>query len=352
MKYTDTFWRIFEYKVLVDYERAKKFVNEKQIPLPRFSNMYITSSCNQNCQYCEYKEENKKSVVMATDRVLKNIDQVYELGVRAIDFCGGGEPTLHRDLGKILKYCRQKGIVTGLFTNLAFRNQSLLEAIIENCSYIRISLDTYDEKKYMLIRRPRNENASFRQVMSNLRALVKLKKQKKKDIIIGTKMLITRFNHTEIEDFIKKSVKLKVDSVQFKKVSLYDELYISANAVSEMEKDFSIYKKKYGNKIDILQNFADLRLKVRCFMNINHIFIDAFGDVYLCCYYLRRKKRHKLGNIYNSRLRDIWFSDRHWRVAKNADIRECNRMDCRWIKFNNLMQDYIYEDRLCQLDFV
>jgi radical SAM protein with 4Fe4S-binding SPASM domain len=86
-------------------------------------------------------------------------------------------------------------------------------------------------------------------------------------------------------------------------------------------------------------------------MHTNHIFIDAFGDVYLCCYYLRRKKEHKLGNVYKKPIRDIWFSKRHLAIAKKIRIKECNQMDCRWIKFNNLMKDFIYEDNLRQLDF-
>lgn len=352
INYTNNFWRAFDFKILADYERAKMFVHDGKIPQPRFSNMYITSFCNQNCRYCEYSLENKKGIIMPTKMVLKNIDEVYALGVRAIDFCGGGEPLLHPDSGKILNYARKKKIALGLFTNLAFRNDKILKTIVNSCSYIRISLDTFDEKNYNLIRRPCSPNESFRVVIKNIRKLVKLKKRYDSDIIIGTKMLINRFNYKEIEDFIKQSIKIGADNIQFKKVSLSKDLYISPRIHRSIEDEFVKLKTKYGNAIDILQNCQDSKLKIRCFMHVNHIFIDAFGDVYLCCYYLRRKKKHKLGNIYEKSIKDIWFSRRHWEVARHTQIKECNRMDCRWIKFNNLMKDFIYDDKLRQLDFV
>ncbi|MDP2933351.1 MAG: SPASM domain-containing protein, partial [bacterium] len=79
---------------------------------------------------------------------------------------------------------------------------------------------------------------------------------------------------------------------------------------------------------------------------------DAFGDVYLCCYYLRRKKTHWLGNVYKNPLKDIWFGQRHMKVARHTRVAECNKMDCRWIGFNNRMKPFVYDDRLRQLDFV
>jgi len=352
MNYSDTFWKAFDYKILVDYERAKMFVHEKKMPAPRFSNMYITSSCNQNCQYCEYNEENQKRIITPVERVFRNIDEVNDLGVTAIDFCGGGEPTLHPALDRILNYCHEKNIVVGLFTNLALKKDKLLEAIVDCCSYIRISLDTYNEEKYNLIRRPKSSNCSFSTVMDNLKKLVKLKHKHKSNIIIGSKALLTKFNYKEIEEFIKRSIDLGIDTVQFKKVSLFDDLYVTPQIERAIEDKFSDLKARYSDSIDILLSFKNLVLNVRCFMHINHIFIDAFGDVYLCCYYLRRKSEHRIGNIYEKTMREIWYGKKHWDVAYNTKIEECNRMDCRWIKYNNLMKPFVYEDKLRQLDFV
>ena len=175
--YDEIFWKPFEFKTLIDYEKAKEFVHDKKMPTPRFSNMYITSFCSQNCEYCEYGDENKKGGFMPTERILKNIDEVYELGVRAIDFCGGGEPLLHPDIIKILEHCNKKKIVIGLYTNFAIKNDKLLKTITENCSYIRVSLDTFNNETYNSIRRPKHTKYSFSQVEENFKRIIKLKKQ-------------------------------------------------------------------------------------------------------------------------------------------------------------------------------
>lgn len=352
MNYSDTFWKVFEHKILVDYERAKQFVHDKQMPAPRFSNMYITSSCNQNCQYCEYSQENQRRIITPTERVIKSIEELRELGVRSIDFCGGGEPTLHPALARILHRCRALDIVVGLFTNLAVKNDKLLEAIILCCSYVRISIDTYNNEQYNLIRRPRAVASNLATVVRNIDKLVQYKRKYKANIILGSKALITKFNSNEIEDFIKKSIDHGLDAVQYKKASLYDNLCVPQNEMAMVEKRMQELKQKYSKHIDILFNIENLVLHRQCFMHINHIFIDAFGDVYLCCYYLRRKAGHRIGNIYKNTIRDIWHGKRHREVARSTRIEECNQMDCRWIKYNNMMRPLVYEDKLRQLDFV
>ena len=111
---------------------------------------------------------------------------------------------------------------------------------------------------------------------------------------------------------------------------------------------------KRGDKIDIFYGFlgaGDLELKTQCFMHINHIFIDCSGDVYLCCHYLDKKKDLKIGNIHKASLKKIWFSKRHMQVAKGTKIHECNKVDCRWIKYNNYMEPFL-SDKNRPLDFI
>ena len=51
-------------------------------------------------------------------------------------------------------------------------------------------------------------------------------------------------------------------------------------------------------------------------------------------------------------IREIWHGPRHREVALNTEVGECDRMDCRWIGYNNFMKPFVHDDRLRQLDFV
>ena len=140
-------WKTFDYRILIDYERIKDFTLHGRMPNPRFAIMYLTSFCNLKCKYCEYAQENLGGF-MPTKRVLQTIDELKALGVEAIEFCGGGEPLLHPDLEEILNYCKESNIVVGIFTNFTPGNKNLLETIVQTCSYLRVSMDTFDRNEY------------------------------------------------------------------------------------------------------------------------------------------------------------------------------------------------------------
>ena len=339
-------------RILIDYERAK-MLKEGKMPNPRFAILYISNSCNQNCQYCEYVEENKGGF-LPTKKALDIINQLADLGIKAVEFSGGGEPLIHPDIIKILNYCKEKDIVVGVISNLSTKNDKLMETIINVCSYIRASTDSFDPTRYNEIRRPKMKECSFSQLESNLKKLVKLKKSTGSGINIGVKRVISKLNHDKMEDFIKGAIRLGVDNVQFKKVYLNKDLEIGNSDEFSIEKisgQLTELKKKYEKEIDIFFGFYDLKLQCRCFMNINHIFIDAHGDVYLCCHYLKDKESLKLGSTSDQSIKDIWFSKRHWEVIKNTKPEECNKVDCRWIKYTNLMKPFV-DDNERQLDFI
>lgn len=346
------FSEILKNRILIDYERAKMF-KRGVMPNPRFAVLYISNSCNQNCQYCEYTEENKGGF-LATEKVLDIINQLVDLGVTAIEFSGGGEPLIHPDIIKILNYCKEKDIAVGIISNFAAKNDKLMETIVDTCSYVRASLDSFDPDKYNTIRRPKTKECSFSQVEDNLKKLVELKKNTGSGINIGVKRVISKLNYDKMEDFIKGAIGLGVDNVQFKKVYLRKDLEIGNSnefSIEEMTKQLTELKEKYKKKIDIFFGFYNLKLECRCFMNINHVFVDAYGDMYLCCHYLNRKKDIKLGSTFDKSIKDIWFSERHWEAIKNTKIEECNEVDCRWIKYTNLMKPFIDDDKR-PLDFI
>ena len=83
---------------------------------PFYVNLVINSRCNLKCAYCFGAYSSRKSPDWKLDELKKLIDDLYERGTRYI-LVQGGEPLLHRDLGKIFSYIDSRGIVTGLVTN-------------------------------------------------------------------------------------------------------------------------------------------------------------------------------------------------------------------------------------------
>lgn len=88
-------------------------------PYPFYVNLVINSRCNLRCAYCFGRYSSRKTPDWDYQDLTKLIDQLHELGTRYI-LIQGGEPLLHQDLGKIIRYIDDKGIVVALVTNGQF----------------------------------------------------------------------------------------------------------------------------------------------------------------------------------------------------------------------------------------
>lgn len=88
-------------------------------PYPFYVNLVINSRCNLKCAYCFGRYSSRKTPDWGYRELERLIDDLYERGTRYI-LIQGGEPLLHKDLGKIFRYIDRKGIVVALVTNGQF----------------------------------------------------------------------------------------------------------------------------------------------------------------------------------------------------------------------------------------
>lgn len=102
-------------KLLWHSDRVKNWLEEKKIS-PILIEIALTGYCNANCPWCFFDKQ-KDSERIDTEVMLKTIDALADAGVRAINWTGGGEPTLHPDFDKFVRLVAEKKIRQGLFTN-------------------------------------------------------------------------------------------------------------------------------------------------------------------------------------------------------------------------------------------
>lgn len=100
----------------------------------------ITTRCNKNCKYCDIR--NTKIKELETGRVLSLIDELSRLGTKIIHFTGG-EPLLREDIGTIIDYCSERGILTSINSNGSLMAQRIQE--LKNLNLAGLSLDGPEE---------------------------------------------------------------------------------------------------------------------------------------------------------------------------------------------------------------
>lgn len=107
----------------------------KKIPITvTFS---CTHRCNLVCVHCQAENSNTEKDI-PSGRFLELIDEIADAGAVRIGFTGG-EPLIRNDIGKALRRCKERGIITSLVTN-GFLVYKYIEDL-KNLSLLFVSLD-------------------------------------------------------------------------------------------------------------------------------------------------------------------------------------------------------------------
>lgn len=316
------------------------------MPEPRMALIYPSRICNHNCYYCSDRWDNKKvNSFMDPEQFLKLPKRIKDLGAESIELCGGGEPLLHPNIKEFIKEAAKQGLKLASLTNGTMIKDELLELVVNNFSYFRVSMDSFNPEIHKKIRRPKAACYELPAVLENVKNAIELKKKLGKSIQIGLKINVAFENADDIYDSIKKAVEMGADSIQIKIARNADEGEAPVEKVNKVREQIERGKRDFSDKIVILGNIDKYNIDHRCWMAPAHIFIDTNGDVRICCYFQFREKEHTFGNAFESSLEEIWYGKKHFEVMQNIDIEECNKWDCKYFNFNKFLKEAVAEDQ-------
>ncbi|MFH1510282.1 MAG: radical SAM protein, partial [Candidatus Woesearchaeota archaeon] len=121
--------------------------HENEMAVPYFVTINPTSLCNLHCPMCS-TPTSRQDIELSFEDMKIVVDEVHAIGIKRISFCGGGEPTLHKDFFGILAYAKQKGLVVYLNTNGSF-NSGIADRLVKSgIDFVIFSLDFSDPKKH------------------------------------------------------------------------------------------------------------------------------------------------------------------------------------------------------------
>lgn len=151
--------------------------------LPVFSpisiNLDLTSACNFSCPFCVDSKLINAGKSLTFEEVKKTIDTLHSHGLLSVILIGGGEPTLHKDFGEIVRYIKSKRLQVGIVTNGSRLEK--IEAVVEELKekdWIRISIDAAGEGVFKDLHLPKTK-------VTLGRILEKAKMVKKKNPVVS-----------------------------------------------------------------------------------------------------------------------------------------------------------------------
>jgi radical SAM protein with 4Fe4S-binding SPASM domain len=146
---------------------------------PTTVHLSLTEACNLDCPACYVLKSEEPP--LNTSQVEQLINELAEMKVFQLAI-GGGEPFLRKDLGHLVRYARQRGLVPNVTTNGTLLTRERLAEIRGFVGQIQLSLNGYDAESHEAHRTP----GSFEKTLSAMRLLREM------DMAFGMNILVTR----------------------------------------------------------------------------------------------------------------------------------------------------------------
>lgn len=285
--------------------------------------MILSDLCNQDCSFCAYRmsaglskelfatpsthNPNRK---IPTDKALEIIDDCAELGVKAIQFTGGGEPTVHRDHLKIFAHAQGYGIETALVTN-GIKLVPVPE--IMKMKWVRISVDAGRESTYTQVRRV--SKMHWRKVWINIEKMVEHKFPGR----LGVGFVVTPENYEDIVQATWIARKAGVHNIRIGAVFSKEGLaFYPEEIIPKIVHNIKMAKRLQSPEFEVLDLFGrrmgDLeggRPTDRfCGYQYFTTYIGGDLNVYRCCN-TAYTELGKIGNLNGERFADLMARHPH-----------------------------------------
>ncbi|MFA5042274.1 MAG: radical SAM protein, partial [Candidatus Paceibacterota bacterium] len=292
----------------------------------------LTRRCTYNCVYCYGKLQKNDEKIMTEDAIFRFLDNAAEIGVKAISFVSDGESTCSPYLYEAIKRGKKNGLDMALGTNGFLLKDKKLEEILPNLTYLRFNISAGEPKRYSEIHGV--SEGCFYKVINTIKKAVEIKKKNNLPVTLGIQMvLMPQFAH-QILPFALLGKKLGVDYAVIKHCS------------DDENGSLGIDYNKYFDLVDLLKEAEELsdknylvkakwskilsggkRKYSQCYGPPFILQISGSGLVAPCgSLFNNRYKKFHIGNIVDTPLKELWQSERYWKVM---DYLASNKYDAK-----------------------
>jgi MoaA/NifB/PqqE/SkfB family radical SAM enzyme len=294
------------------------------IPEPQMAQIEVTNRCNLTCRTCTRLKLPHLGEIEFGE-FCRLVDALRS--VRRVWLSGQGEPLLHPDLPRMIRYCVAKGVrETIVHTNGMLLTGTVAEGIAgSGLSELRVSIDggTAEEMDYL------RDGASLREILENVRSFV----DRKSPTRTAFYTVLNRRNHTtaHLLPTLAASVGVKriymVETVPFRDESTEREIY------DRREYQFTSLPAETRRSVlgdirrEAIRQMVDVRVDLkwyrkRCFEPFQKMYVDFQGNVTPCC---RIHNEFFVGNILREGLEGSWYGGpmARWRrdILRSRDNR-------------------------------
>ena len=307
--------------------------------------LILSDTCNQSCAFCSYRMEtgfsSEQFVVMESDgtrninpkrsistkKALEILDDCASIGVKAIQFTGGGEPTVHSDHLLLFEYAQNLGLETALVTNgILFRPG--WEQVLPKMKWVRVSIDAGSPEEYARVRRVKPE--FYATALSHVTMLAAEIEKQGTDCYLGVGYVLTRENWADAYEGIRVIRETGAASVRLSAMfsteganyydGVYDDIKSEIERIKQLGTDTFEVVDLFGNRIDdLVQHSPDYDF---CGYQQFNMYVGGNLKVYRCCttaYTLHGE----VGDLKDQTFASWFYSQQKFKAYEDFNARSC-----------------------------
>lgn len=293
-------------------------IKRGEISAPVYVRIKPTNACNHNCNYCHYGSgqyldlkgaENRNQIQW--EKLQEIINDLSDIGTKAVTFSGGGEPLFYKNITDALKLVKMRGIDLSIITNGHFLSGEKA-GLLSDAKWVRISFDAASAKTYSALRGI--EPSAFDIICKNIKEFAAIKKDYCE---LGINFVVNAENAHEIYDAGKLLHGLGVNHIKFtakmcNEVQSYHQPFKN-KVIEQIRRLKSEFEKPRFAVINLYEHDFDncavfQRKYSRCYINEIVTVVAADSKIYFC-HDKAYLDNGVIGDLQKSSFKDVWFSN-------------------------------------------
>ncbi len=330
-------------------DRVNAWLNGERIA-PITIDCSLTRRCTYRCVYCYGQLQENDEKRMTEDVIFRFLDDAAEIGVKAISFVSDGESTCSPYLYDAITRGKKNGLDMALGTNGYLLKDEKLEEILPSLTYLRFNISAGEPKRYAEIMGCKEEN--FHKVKQTMEKAVKIKKEKKLAVTIGIQMVLMPEFADQIMPFAKLGKEVGVDYAVIKHCSDDEDGSLGVeyakyfDLVDELKKAEALSTKNFFVKAKWSKILSGGEKKyTQCFGPPFIMQLSGSGLVAPCGMLFNDKyKKYHIGNIVDSSFKELWKSERYWKVMDElASDRYNAKTMCATLCLQHKVNEFLWD---------
>lgn len=341
-------FKIDSHKLIYHVGRVNDWLEGKNV-YPIYAEISPSGTCNHRCTYCALDFMGYQPRFLDTEMLKTRLTEMGGLGLKSVMFAGEGEPFLHKNMAEIVNHTKKSGIDVAFTTNGALMKDSIIDRILGDTTWIKVSINGATKETYAKIHRTHQDD--FDRVIKNMTYAAKLRKEKGYDCALGMQLMLLPENQHEAAPLAKLAKEIGMDYLVIKpysqhplsKTQIYKDIkYSDYEHLSETLEGIS------NDKFSVIFRMKTMKKWDEKSKNYKHClalpfwsYIDAGGNVWGCSMFLGNES-FLYGNLYDNTFKDIWEgqkrADSRKMCEESLDTDDC-RVNCRMDEINRYLWD-------------